>query len=70
MSLYELVCSINLQGDIRLSMWENDTEKVLATWEECDHLWTGDIEEWEDLIVDYIFCPGDGWMHIEVKEEV
>ena len=29
----------------------------------------GGEEEWEDLIVDYIFCPGDGWLHIEVKEE-
>lgn len=69
MILYDLVASVKLQGNIRLSMWEDDTEKVLSTWEDCELLFTGEIEEeWEVLVIDYIFCPGDGWLHIEVKE--
>ena len=49
-------------------MWRDDTEIVLSTWEECEQLFTGEIEEeWEDLEVTYIFCPGDGFLHIEVK---
>ena len=69
MTLYELVASVNIQGNIRISMWVGDEEKIIATWENCDQLFTGEIEEeWEDLVVDYIFCPGDGWLHIEVKD--
>lgn len=70
MSLYMFVYNVKLQGNIRLSVWVGDEEKVLAKWYDCEELFSGDIEEeWEDLIVDYIFCPGDGWLHIEVKEE-
>ena len=70
MTLYELVSSAKIQGDIRVSMWCGDDEKVISTWNNCDQLFTGEIEEeWQDLEVDYIFCPGDGVLHIEVKEE-
>ena len=69
MTLYELVYNVKLQGNIRISMWVGDEEKIIATWENCEELFSGDIEdEWAELIVDYIFCPGDGWLHIEVKE--
>lgn len=70
MTLYELVYNVKLQGNIRVSMWVGDEEKIIATWENCAELFSGDIEdEWMDFIVDYIFCPGDGWLHIEVREE-
>ena len=70
MTLYELVYNVKLQGNIRVSMWVNDEEKIIATWENCTELFSGDIEdEWMDFIVDYIFCPGDGFLHIEVKED-
>ena len=70
MTLWELVASAKIQGDIRVSMWVDDEEKIIGTWEDCEQLFTGEIEEeWEDLEVDYIFCPGDGFLHIEVKED-
>jgi hypothetical protein len=70
MTLWELVASTKLQGNIRVSMWQDDEEKIIGTWENCGQLFTGDIEEeWEDFEVDYIFCPGDGFLHIEVKED-
>lgn len=69
MKLYELVYQVVLQGNIRISMWVDDEEKILGTWEDCQQLFSGDIEdEWMDYEVSYIFCPGDGWLHIEVKE--
>ena len=70
MTLYELVYNVKLQGNIRVSMWVNDEEKIIATWENCEELFSGDIEdEWMDFVVDYIFCHGDGFLHIEVKED-
>lgn len=70
MTLYELVYNVTLQGNIRISMWVDDTEKVIATWENCQELFSGDIEdEWMDYVVKYIFCPGDGYLHIEVEEK-
>lgn len=70
MTLYELVYNVTLQGNIRISMWVDDTEKVIATWENCQELFSGDIEdEWMDYAVKYIFCPGDGYLHIEVEEK-
>jgi hypothetical protein len=69
MTLYELVYNVKLQGDIRVSMWVDDEEKIIATWENCTELFSGDIEdEWMDLEVDYIFASPDGFLHIEVKE--
>ena len=70
MTLYELVNSTTIQGNIRVSMWEDDEERIISTWENCEELFSGEIEdEWMGLVVDYIFCPGDGWLHIEVREE-
>ena len=70
MTLYALVASTTLCGDIRISMWEDDREKVIATWTGCEQLWSGEIEEeWEDLVVTFIFASPDGFLHIEVKEE-
>lgn len=70
MKLYDLVASVILCGNIRISMWEDDREKVIATYTDCEQLWTGEIEEeWEDLEVLYIFASPDGYLHIEVKEK-
>lgn len=70
MTLYELAYNVKLQGNIRVSMWVDDEEKIISKWENCMELFSGYIEdEWMYFIVDYIFCPGDGWLHIEVKEE-
>lgn len=70
MTLYELVYSANLQGNIRVSMWKDDKEKVIAEWKNCDCLYSGDIEdEWMDFEVSYMFCGDDGFLHIEVTDD-
>lgn len=68
MRLYDLLNSIVLQGDIRISKWENDEEKILAVLENCDDLGAGNLDyDTEDLDALYMFAPGDGYLHIEVE---
>lgn len=68
MTLYELVNDITVQGAVRVSMWNDDTETVLFETEQTDDFGTGDLEEeWEDLEVGYIFCV-DNVLHIEVND--
>ena len=70
MKLYELVYSVTLQGYIRISTWENEEEKILGIWKNCEQLYSSEIkDEWLDMEVSYIFCPGDGFLHIEVKND-
>ena len=53
MTLYELVNSTTIQGNIRVSMWEDDEERIISTWENCEELFSGEIEdEWMGLVVD------------------
>lgn len=69
MTLYELVNDITVQGAIRVSSWnEHDEEDVLFQTDGTDDFGCGDLEdEWEDREVKYIFCPGDGFLHIEIE---
>ena len=70
MKLYDLVYSVVFQGNIRISMWCGDEEKIIGEWRNCEQLFSGDIEdEWMDFRVTYIFAPGDGWLHVEVTED-
>lgn len=70
MTLYTLVASTIIQGNVRISAWDGETEKVVATWENCEQLWSGEIEEeWEDFEVKYIFASPDGYLHIECETE-
>lgn len=69
MTLYELAYQTKLCGNIRVSTWKDDEEKIIATWTGVEELFSGDIEdEWMDFEVDYIFASPDGFLHIEVKE--
>lgn len=72
MTLYELVNDVTLQGNIRISSWDKDGEETIhLIVENHDDLFTGDLDEsYEDREVTYMFCPGDGYLHIEVESEV
>ena len=70
MTLYDLVNDVTLQGNIRISSWNGDEEEVLLEVENHDDLFTGDLDEsYEDREVTYMFCPGDGYLHIEIESE-
>jgi hypothetical protein len=68
MTLYELVNDTEVQGAVRVSMWEGETETVLIETERTDDFGPGDLkDEWEDLNVGYLFCV-DNVLHIEVSK--
>lgn len=67
MTLYELVNDTEVQGAVRVSMWDGERENVLFETERTYSFGPGDLkDEWEDLNVEYLFCAGDV-LHIEVS---
>ena len=72
MKLYELVQDVCLQGDIRISAWDEsgEEETVLRTFDAVEYVLGNQIPKgWEDADVLYMFCPGDGFLHIEVERK-
>ena len=68
MTLFELVNDVTIQGDVRISTWKGDEEKILLEIDSTDDLTTAELDEaWEDAEVTYLFSPGDGYLHIEVS---
>lgn len=71
MTLYELVNDAEVQGAVRVSMWDDEceTETVLIETDRTDDFGPGDLkDEWEDLNVGYLFCVGNV-LHIEVSKK-
>ncbi len=69
MTLYELANQTTIQGDVRVSKFDEDAnEMILINLNDTDDL-AGELpEEYEDLTVKYIFNGEDG-IHIEVSDE-
>lgn len=83
MNLYDLMDSTTIQGDVRLSLFNDGEEIAVAEFKCCDGLCSHDlyqfgntftvdgddveVSEWEWCEVKYLFCPGDGFLHIEVE---
>lgn len=73
MKLFELTRETTIQGNIRLSVWKDGEEKKVWTQKCVDDLdgyvWCNPkLCGWKDMEVNYIFCPGDGLLHIELAE--
>lgn len=84
MTLYELMDSVTVQGDVRLSVFCDGEEIAVAEFKESQGLCSHDLyqygctltvdgdctylSEWEWYEVKYIFCPGDGFLHIELEQ--
>ena len=68
MRLYDLLngSGITIQGNVRLSVWENDAETMVKELRNVDDLQTADIYEYVNMDVSYIFAAPDGFMHIEL----
>lgn len=90
MKLRELMENTNIQGDVRLSVWDDDCNEVavseimgitdsLGEYElkrakrtvtfYGDNKKIPSVLNWAGYEITYIFCPGDGFLHIEVKED-
>jgi len=69
MTLYDLANQITIQGDIRVSKFDEEAnEIILMNVENTDDLASELPEEYEDLTVKYIYEGEDG-VHIEVSDE-
>lgn len=69
MTLTELANTITMQGDIRISLWKDDEEIKVKTYTMTDDLSFMNIPKWaEDKEINYIFCGGDGYLHIELED--
>lgn len=88
MKLCELMENTTIQGDVRLSVWNDDDDEVAISeiMGITDSLseynlkkakrtvtFYGDnkkipsVLNWAEYDITYIFCPGDGFLHIELK---
>lgn len=69
MTLYDLANQITMQGDIRVSKFDEEAnEIILLNAQGTDDLANDLPEEYEDLTVKYIF-NGEAGVHIEVSDE-
>ena len=68
MKLKDLVSKVIIQGDIRLSVWdEDDDEEIKVTYiKSSDMLTVSDISDYKNLIVKYMFVAQDNVLHIEL----
>lgn len=69
MTLYDLANQITIQGDVRVSKFDEEAnEIILLNAQGTDDLASELPEEYEELTVKYIFNGEDG-THIEVSDE-
>jgi hypothetical protein len=69
-TISDLLDNITVQGDIRVSSWTREGEKVIVL-SECDGGLSASKlpKRWRNAEVLYMFCPGDGFLHIEVSAD-
>ena len=65
MTLKELTSETRIQGNVRLSAWNDDEEIFVKEYENTDG-WKCDLTRYNEWEVNYMFCPGDGFLHIEL----
>ena len=69
-TLNDLLDNITVQGNIRISAWTRDGEKVIVMTDGYDSLFSSELpKRWRNSEVLYIFCPSDGFLHIEVAAD-
>lgn len=70
MTLIELTEDTTIQGNVRISYWDDDEEYVIYQIEntECLRL-PAKLRKYRQRDVKYIFCPGDNFIHIEIEHK-
>lgn len=68
-TLEDLLDNVTVQGDVRVSTWENEEETVIGTFDGVEYLSANNVllKKWRDAEVVYMFAPGDGFLHIEIE---
>lgn len=75
MTLKSLATNVEIQGDIRISIWDDmgESETEIHEFSQVDSL-SGTLSKpafhyLRNLQVTYMFAPGDGFLHIELKQK-
>lgn len=70
-TISDLLDNITVQGDIRISAWTRNEEEKIIVLAECDDgLSSSKLpKRWRNAEVLYMFCSGDGYLHIEVSAD-
>jgi hypothetical protein len=71
-TINDLLNNITVQGNIRVSAWTRDGEKVIVMTDghRYDSLFSSELpKRWRNSEILYMFCPDDGFLHIELASE-
>lgn len=74
MTLKTLVKNVQIQGDVRLSVWDSCDEVEVHEFQIAENLYSyvNALPNFSKLLrmkVKYMFAPGDGYLHIELTDE-
>lgn len=61
-----LIKGTTIQGDVRLSVWKDGEEKFVEYFSNVQDMKCEPCRLYAWFKVNYIFCPGDGYLHIEL----
>ncbi len=70
MKLCNITENVTVQGNIRISMWDDsgENETVVYTKDACDGLYIPKwLKKYADHKVLYMFAAPDGFLHIEIQ---
>ena len=74
LTLGQLLRGTNIQASVRLSVWEDGEEVKVFCFRDLEHsariLDTAKKEKLLTAEAQYIFCPGDHYLHIEVQKPI
>lgn len=68
MTLKDLVSKVTIQGDVRVSIWDELGEEEVRVLDffGLDRLSLNDVSEVKMMRIKYMFVGGDGILHIEL----
>lgn len=61
-----LIKNTTVQGDVRLSVWKDGEETCVEYFRHVQDMKSEPCGLYKYNPVKYIFCPGDGFLHIEL----
>lgn len=68
MTLDDLTCYLTVQGNVRISRWEDDEEKDIMTFEDMEDMMGADLGVHAGKTIAYMFAAPDGYLHIETRD--
>ncbi len=68
MKLKDLIKKVPIQGDIRISMWDDmgENEFFVRNFFSVDRIFISDVKDIQNKEILYMFCGPDGMLHIEL----